>query len=90
MKLQQWVYLPIGSEIYGLTDAIINNKTGLLVEVKNYHSFSGIKILIDNKELHKTLSKQAYNRVLEEFDSSFFSEKINVEYIKLFKENIKK
>ncbi|MEM3405626.1 MAG: glycosyltransferase family 4 protein [Candidatus Pacearchaeota archaeon] len=50
----------IGSNVNGIKDSIINNKTGLLFEYGNYKELAGkIKLLIENKKLRKKLEKNA-------------------------------
>ena len=62
----------IGSDIYGIQDAIVHNKTGLLFEKSNpeYLSIS-IKILTNNKQLRLKMGQNANKRVLENFSKEF-------------------
>ncbi len=61
----------IVSDIYGLTDSVINNTTGLVHKVGDIDDMKDkYSTLITNKELTKTLGKNAYDRVLSEFDSN--------------------
>ena len=65
----------IGSNIYGLSDAIEDNRTGLLYEVGNINDlFEKMQILITDKELLEKLSKNALDRVKNKFDENFLSD----------------
>lgn len=65
----------IGSNIYGLSDAIEDNRTGLLYEVGNINAlFEKMQILITDKELLEKLSKNALDRVKNKFDENFLSD----------------
>ena len=74
----------IGSRIYGLTDAIIDGVTGVLVEPKNVVQLTELLVsILEDKFLRKTLGENAKNRALKEFDSKHFSELVVNEYSKL-------
>jgi len=74
----------IGSRIYGLTDAIIDGVTGVLVEPKNVEQLTELLVsILEDKLLRKTLGENAKNRALKEFDSKHFSELVVNEYSKL-------
>lgn len=76
----------IASNIYGLTDAVIDGKTGLLHEVKNTDDLKSKMILIlEDKNLRESLSINAYSRVCEFFSSSYVSRQLLFFYNKLFK-----
>jgi glycosyltransferase involved in cell wall biosynthesis len=62
----------IGSDIYGIQDAIVHNKTGLLFEKSNPEYLSkSIKILTNNKQLRLKMGQNANKRVLENFSKEF-------------------
>lgn len=58
----------IGSNHGGLTEIIINDETGFLVEPNNVEALSeAICKLIDNSELRKSFGKKGYQRSIKEF-----------------------
>lgn len=60
----------VGTRIYGLSDAIIDGETGLLVEPKNVAELTDALLrLISDEELRKQLGKNAKQRAINEFDS---------------------
>lgn len=66
----------IGSNIYGLTDAIIDNQTGLLHNVADVEDmFNKYSTIIDNRLKMKELGKNAYIRVHKDFRDDFISKK---------------
>ena len=74
----------IGSKIYGLNDAIINNETGLLVEVNNPEDLAqAMQTLAQNKTLRQRLGYNARKRVSTMYSSSFMDELIIEEYLEL-------
>jgi glycosyltransferase involved in cell wall biosynthesis len=64
----------IASRIYGITDAVVDNKTGLLHEPRDVDA---IKVLIEsmanNSDLRNKLGKQARERVLKDFSSELIT-----------------
>lgn len=63
----------IGTKIYGLTDAIVDGETGLLVEPRNVEQLTdALKTLVSNPELRQTMAKNAKMRAVQEFDSNTF------------------
>ena len=76
----------VGTKIYGLTDAIVDGETGLLVELKNVIELTqALQKLIDNEPLRKRLGKNAKKRALKEFDSKHCGELLVREYEELLK-----
>lgn len=64
----------IGSNIYGLNDAIVNNKTGLLHEKNDVcDMISKYKFAIENIDTLKEYGKNAKKRVYEEFSDEYIS-----------------
>lgn len=58
----------IGSNIYGLNDAIIHNKTGMLHKVKDIAEIKGVmKKLATNNELRHKLAHSAKERAITQF-----------------------
>jgi glycosyltransferase involved in cell wall biosynthesis len=59
----------IGSRVHGITDAIVDNETGILFPVTNVEELSqAISRLANDKNLRAALSSAARKRVLQEFD----------------------
>lgn len=60
----------IGSRIYGVVDAIAENETGMLFEVRNVRELQTcLQVLCNDRELRRRLGRQARERVLAEFTS---------------------
>ena len=60
----------IVSNIYGLSDAIVQNKTGLTHEPKNVEEITRLMIaLFNDRKLVARLGKAAKKRAISEFDS---------------------
>ena len=67
----------IASNIYGLSDAVVNEKTGLLHEVKDVESLTSSMLkLVCNPELSSTLGCNAKDRVTNHFSSQYLSEEL--------------
>ena len=76
----------VGTKIYGLTDAIVDGETGLLVEPKNVIELTqALRKLIDDEPLRKRLGENAKQRALKEFDSKHCGELLVREYEELLK-----
>ena len=72
----------IGSNIYGISDAIQNGKTGLLFSVGDCNDlFSKMEKLLTNKEERIRLGDFAYNRVVKSFSQEMVLKQF-VEYYK--------
>lgn len=64
----------VASNIYGLSDAVVDGRSGLLHEVQNVKDMEEkIAMLIENKEYLGKLSDYAFNRVKVDFDSEYLS-----------------
>ena len=67
----------LGTNIVGIKDAIINNRTGLLFELGNNKDLEKkLELLIKNKNLRKYLSINAFNYVKKNYASSNFEKKL--------------
>ena len=79
----------IGSNISGLSDSIVNNKTGLLVNVGDISSLSAAMIkLAEDDSLRMMLGKKAMLRAREKFDQQMVVSRL-VEFLKKeLKENV--
>lgn len=75
----------IGSRIYGLSDAIVNNFTGLLHEPKDVNSILAcLEFFIDNPVLVKEFGTNARARAVKEFDADCISQ----HWLDFYKQNI--
>ncbi len=64
----------IGSNIYGISDAIVNNKTGLLHEPRNIKNIEAcMKFFLTNSDVVKKFGKAAKARAIKDFDSNLMS-----------------
>jgi len=64
----------IASDIYGISDAVLNNKTGLLHEPHNVKAIlDAMTIFLNNKQLSVKYGEAAKSRVIESFDSKTIS-----------------
>lgn len=76
----------IGTHIPGLVDSIVENKTGLLVEVKDIDSLSkAMCFLIENPETRHKLSDAAAERAKQYFDSHHIYRELKQKYAELLK-----
>ena len=65
----------IGTRIYGIIDAIVDNKTGLLVNVKSIDSLTfGMLKMAKNNSFRKEMGIRAEKNALERFDSDRVTE----------------
>lgn len=71
----------IGSDIYGLSDAITNNESGILIPVKDVNALSvAMSNLADNPDVVKKLGINARERVEHYFSDTFVNELMIKEY----------
>lgn len=71
----------IGTRIYGLTDAIIDGETGILVDPRNVTQLSeAMKNLAINPSLREQLGANAKARAITEFDSKKHGELLIMDY----------
>ncbi len=76
----------IGTNIYGLVDAIVDGKTGLIVEPRDFLELANsIRKLIEDDKLRIKMGEAARYRAQESFSNDFFTKEI----IKLYKNLIK-
>lgn len=75
----------IGSDIYGLSDAIVNGKTGILVPVRDSESLKeGILCALNDLNLLSTMGVAAQDRAIRDFGSKTSSELLMKEYKRFF------
>jgi glycosyltransferase involved in cell wall biosynthesis len=64
----------VASNIYGISDAVVNNQTGLLHQVGDIPDIQrSMEQMLFNKRLLAKFSKAAKARVLKEFDSKIIT-----------------
>ena len=81
----------IGSNIYGLKDAIADGVTGILVEKKSVNELEeAMELLLNNQDLKKTMGKEAYKYSSEMFSQDIITEELFKLYESLLKEEKKK
>jgi len=72
----------IGTNIYGLVDAIVDGKTGIIIEPRDFLALtSSIRKLIEDDKLRITMGEAARYRAQESFSNDFITKEI----IKLYK-----
>jgi glycosyltransferase involved in cell wall biosynthesis len=65
----------LASRIYGITDAIVENETGLLHEPKNVDDIAKkLQYLVENPDARERLGKNAYKRAVKDFDSKLITQ----------------
>lgn len=78
----------IGTDIYGLSDAIVNGKTGLLVPVRNADRLAtAIDALLQNPALRLEMGANARTRVERDFSNARVNDLIINEYVRLLGAN---
>lgn len=72
----------VGSDIYGLSDAIVHNETGLLHKVHDVKELANCMLRLErNKEFCKKIGEQAKRRVYDDFTSELLTNEL-VEFYK--------
>ena len=67
----------IGSKIYGITDAIIDGETGILVEKGNVHDLASAMLeLAENDYLRKKMGAYAMKVAIEKFKPDYISKEL--------------
>ena len=71
----------IGTDIYGLRDAVVDGSTGILVPVRDVPSlFNALSLFEKDRELREKMGAAAKNRCLQEFSADTISSKLVEEY----------
>lgn len=75
----------IGTDIYGLSDAIVNGETGVLVPVRDTASLkASILAVLDDPERLSAMGVVARDRAIRDFGSKAYSELLIEEYKRFF------
>lgn len=73
----------VATNIYGLTDAVIDGETGILVEPHNVSKLTcAIERLLNDNSLRFSIQKKAKHRVVKEFTSEHLGELMINQYVK--------
>lgn len=74
----------VGSEIYGLSDAVVNGETGILVPARDSQLLGDALVqLLRDVDLRAEMATKAQKRALDYFDSSYLGRLMVKEYVKL-------
>ena len=74
----------IGTKIYGLSDAIVDGETGILVTAKSVSELQvAMQLLIEDKSLRQKMGRAAHARALDKFPQSYLTEELMLFYKKL-------
>mgnify|MGYP001263781842 CR=1 FL=1 len=74
----------VASDIYGLSDAIEDGKTGILVDVKSVSSlFDALSLLVSNHQLRMEMGRNANDRAMKSFGSKKVNSLVIEEYKRL-------
>lgn len=74
----------VASNIYGLSDAVQDGETGILVEVKSVDSLvNALTLLVTDHKLRESMGQSAKNRAVSSFDSKKVNSLVINEYIRL-------
>lgn len=80
----------VGTDIYGLSDAVVQGETGLLVPPRNISELeNAIRKLIEDKSLRLRMGEAARRRVLVHFDAGIFDMQVAEEYRSLLLDEFK-
>lgn len=72
----------VASNIYGLSDAVINNQTGLLFEPKNTKDLIlKLEMLLSDEAFAKKLGRQGRERTVRDFSETILTQKMIEEYL---------
>lgn len=75
----------VGSRIPGLIDAVVDQETGLLAELKNVHSLvEKLALILDNPDFRERLAQNAETRAKRDFSPTDIAGELNKIYIKHF------
>ncbi|MEN6509478.1 MAG: glycosyltransferase family 4 protein [Smithella sp.] len=76
----------VGTAIYGLTDAVIDGATGILVPPRNeYALFEALKNLLDHPDKLQAMGAAAKARCFELFESGIVNGNVAREYLRVLK-----
>lgn len=71
----------VGTNIYGMVDAVVNNQTGILIEPKDVVALTtALKNLISNEKSREMMGAAAYTRTKDSFNHHILAEKLMERY----------
>lgn len=77
----------VGTRIYGLSDAILDGETGVLVPPRDVDALhEALSSLLDNPDQIARLGKAAYERARRLFDTKLLNRMVAEEYIRLLRQ----
>ena len=77
----------VGTNICGLSDAIVDGETGILVPIRNVRELvKAIETLLSNKQLRLQMGNAAKLRAQTKFDAKIVNDLVREEYCLLLKE----
>lgn len=75
----------VGTDIVGLSDAIVDGETGTLVPPKDSNALArALRCLLEDDELQKVMGKNAYSRTIDLFDAKKVNAAVLEEYQRLW------
>lgn len=81
----------VGTNIYGLSDAVVDGETGVLVAPRNSEAlFEAIANMLKDEVLRRRMSKAAKQRARTIFDADIISSLMVKEYVRLINDEIAK
>ena len=76
----------VGTQIYGLSDAVVHGETGLLVPPRNVEELAvALQKLLSDAPLRAKLGEAANRRAHEKFDAQVFNQLVAAEYLFLLR-----
>lgn len=76
----------VGTHINGLTDAIVNGKTGILVPSRDDRALlEALRQLLDDPDLVCRMGKTARQKCIQQFDANIINKKVAEEYLRILK-----
>ena len=76
----------VGTQIYGLTDAVVQGETGLLVPPRDVEDLTAaLEKLLSDAPLRAKLGAAAQHRAHEKFDAQLFNQRVAEEYLSLLR-----
>lgn len=78
----------VATNIVGINEVVIHNKTGLLVDIKNPEQIAeSVKLIHDDKNLRDRLIKNAYSMIEKEFELNKQVKKVEKLFIEVYGKN---
>lgn len=76
----------VATKIYGITDAVIDGKTGILIPPRDEQAlFKALKHLLDHPDAMHALGEEGKRRCIKYFNANIVNQKMAMEYLRLLK-----